>query len=248
MLSPHLTVEEAYLLAKYVRSIDPQAMLALGPVPVVGEDETFKNGFTIRAEKCPNRRGVEEVVAALHAAAWPRSTTCWPAIDAGEIGGVWVSGGYQARLDRRGDGRAVRRLGTAGRAGSVRLAAVGAGHLSVARRRVCRARRLVRQPRRPVAERRLGRCVRRPACGSKGRCTGSCSASRACTSARACSTNWPREIRYFAAAADRCRRSGVDLKVNQLADGRRRRRASQPMSNRRQTRADELGTDCMAAV
>ena len=38
-------------------------VLALGPVPVVGEDETFPNGFTIRAEKCPNRRGVEEVVA-----------------------------------------------------------------------------------------------------------------------------------------------------------------------------------------
>ena len=63
VISPHLTVEEAYLLAKFIRGIDPQAVLALGPVPVVGEDERFQSGFTIRAEKCPNRRGVEEVVA-----------------------------------------------------------------------------------------------------------------------------------------------------------------------------------------
>ena len=59
VLSPFLTVEEAYLLGKYVRSIDPRGALVLGPVPVVGEDERFKNGFTISAEKCPNRRGVE---------------------------------------------------------------------------------------------------------------------------------------------------------------------------------------------
>ena len=31
VLSPHLTVEEAYLLGKYVRGIDPQAVLARGP-------------------------------------------------------------------------------------------------------------------------------------------------------------------------------------------------------------------------
>ena len=46
--------------------------LALGPVPVVGEDDTYPKDrrgrpvqpvkFTIRAEKCPNRRGVEEVL------------------------------------------------------------------------------------------------------------------------------------------------------------------------------------------
>ena len=62
VLSPHVTVEEAYLLAKYARQIDPSAQLVLGPVPIEGEDETFRNGFTISAEKCPNRRGVEEVL------------------------------------------------------------------------------------------------------------------------------------------------------------------------------------------
>ena len=42
------------------RQLDPQAALVLGPVPVVGQDERFPSGFTIAAEKCPNRRGVED--------------------------------------------------------------------------------------------------------------------------------------------------------------------------------------------
>jgi NADH-quinone oxidoreductase subunit G len=95
VLSPHLTVEDAYLLAKYLRSLDPEAVLALGPVPVVGEDETFKNGFTIRAEKCPNRRGVEKVVA--HFMNGPKTLDdVLPQIASGEIQGVWVTGGYKS--------------------------------------------------------------------------------------------------------------------------------------------------------
>jgi NADH-quinone oxidoreductase subunit G len=72
VLSPFLTCEEAYLLAKYLKGLSGQILLALGPVPVVGENDTYpKNArgepvqpvkFTIRAEKCPNRRGVEEVL------------------------------------------------------------------------------------------------------------------------------------------------------------------------------------------
>ncbi len=94
VLSPHLTIEEAYLLAKYVRSLDPQALVVLGPVPVVGEDETFKSGFTIRAEKCANRRGVEEIVKHF----MERVATLDDlliAIDAGEVRAAWVSGGYK---------------------------------------------------------------------------------------------------------------------------------------------------------
>jgi NADH-quinone oxidoreductase subunit G len=94
MLSPHLTVEEAYLLAKYVRQIDPQAPIVLGPVPVEGHDETFKNGFTIRAEKCPNRRGVEEIVAHFMGRA-ATIDDLLASIDAGELGALWVSGGYK---------------------------------------------------------------------------------------------------------------------------------------------------------
>jgi NADH-quinone oxidoreductase subunit G len=78
VLSPSLTVEEAYLMASYLKGLSPSAVLALGPVPVRGEDQSFtpdqiqgRTGdtsfvvprrFTIRAEKCPNRRGVAAVL------------------------------------------------------------------------------------------------------------------------------------------------------------------------------------------
>ena len=94
VLSPHLTVEEAYLLAKFIRSLDPEAVLALGPVPIEGEDERFKNGFTIRAEKCPNRLGVEAVL-------WHFTGGCLSFDDflaelgKGTIRAAWVSGGYK---------------------------------------------------------------------------------------------------------------------------------------------------------
>ncbi len=99
VLSPHLTVEEAFLLAKYVRLVDPQAIVVLGPVPVDGQDETFKNGFTIRAEKCPNRRGVEEVVKHFMGRE-AKFDDLLAAVDNGELGAVWCSGGYkQAWID-----------------------------------------------------------------------------------------------------------------------------------------------------
>ncbi|MFO0877242.1 MAG: molybdopterin-dependent oxidoreductase [Gemmataceae bacterium] len=72
VLSPFLTCEEAYLLAKYAKGLSKAVQLALGPVPVVGEDDTYPKDrkgrpvqpvkFTIRAEKCPNRKGVEKVL------------------------------------------------------------------------------------------------------------------------------------------------------------------------------------------
>lgn len=97
VLSPHLTVEEAYLLATYVRGLQPDAMLVLGPIPVSGEDETYAKGFTIRAEKCPNRRGVEAVISGLTGVA-PVSWTEFleKHLPSGRIDGVWVSGGYVA--------------------------------------------------------------------------------------------------------------------------------------------------------
>jgi NADH-quinone oxidoreductase subunit G len=87
-VSPMLTVEEAWMLCAVSRSIDPEAYLALGHVPVAGDDETFPGGFTIRGEKCPNRKGVEEVLAVFGAAgndwngllahvAEGRSTAAW---------------------------------------------------------------------------------------------------------------------------------------------------------------------------
>ena len=93
VISPHLTVEEAYLLAQMARKYDPQAVLALGPVPVVGKDEKFASGFTIHAEKCPNRKGVEAVLNKFS----ERLTTfddLLMELDGGTILAAWVSGGY----------------------------------------------------------------------------------------------------------------------------------------------------------
>jgi len=94
VFSPHLTVEEAYLLAGYARAIDPAALLVLGPVPRVGRDETFPGGFTIRAEKCPNRRGVQEIVSRL-APEQVELAQLPELIAAQSIQGLWVSGGYK---------------------------------------------------------------------------------------------------------------------------------------------------------
>jgi NADH-quinone oxidoreductase subunit G len=75
VLSPFLTCEEAYLLAKWLKGLAGGVRLALGPVPVAGEDDHYPKDrkgrppqlgqpvkFTIRAEKCPNRKGVEAVL------------------------------------------------------------------------------------------------------------------------------------------------------------------------------------------
>ena len=95
VLSPHLTVEEAYLLATYIRSLDADAIVAVGPIPVHGTDETFKNGFTIRAEKCPNRRGIEKIAAHF----MDEQVVNWPSflerLASDNIRGVWLSGGYK---------------------------------------------------------------------------------------------------------------------------------------------------------
>lgn len=93
VVSPHLTVEEAYLLCKWIRAVDPGAVLVRGFVPVVGEDVKFKTGFTIRAEKAPNRRGVAETLQHFGG-----ETLDWEAflgrVSSGEFGGAWVTGGY----------------------------------------------------------------------------------------------------------------------------------------------------------
>ena len=78
VLSPFLTVEEAYSMASYIKSLNPSNVVALGPIPVTGADKTFRpdrlqgrtgdttfvvpRPFTIHAEKCPNRKGVEAIL------------------------------------------------------------------------------------------------------------------------------------------------------------------------------------------
>jgi NADH-quinone oxidoreductase subunit G len=72
VLSPWMTIEEAYLLTNYLMSLAARVTFAMGPVRVVGQDDKYPKDvhgkpiepvkFTIRAEKCPNRRGVDAIL------------------------------------------------------------------------------------------------------------------------------------------------------------------------------------------
>ncbi|MCI0642390.1 MAG: molybdopterin-dependent oxidoreductase [Gemmataceae bacterium] len=107
VLSPYLTCEEAYLLAKFMKGLSPEARLYLGWVPVEGEDDTYPKDrkgrplqpvkFTIRAEKCPNRRGVEEILKHFHGEVlyFDRALE---AAGAGEMQALYLTGGYPPRL------------------------------------------------------------------------------------------------------------------------------------------------------
>ncbi len=207
VLSPHLTVEEAYLLATYIRTLDPQAPIVLGPVPVEGEDETFKNGFTIHAEKCPNRRGVEEIVRHFTGRVGTLDDLL-AAIDPASVSAVWVSGGY--KHDWIDDATAERLAAVAC------LVVQDMFHSPLLERATYRlpgaafrrARRLVRQSCRPAAERSTGRSGRRPACASRRACTGNCWGEAGWSSRARVLDEVAREIPFFAAAADSGRAAG----------------------------------------
>lgn len=72
VFSPFMTMEEAWLLASYLKSQSLDITLAVGPVRIDGADDTYPKDvkgrpvepvkFTVRSEKCPNRRGVEAVL------------------------------------------------------------------------------------------------------------------------------------------------------------------------------------------
>jgi len=96
VLSPFLTVEEAYLLALLVRRIDPEALLGLGPVPRMGQDERFPGGFTISAEKCPNRRGVEAVLSYFMKGRVLQFDELLGQLGPQGVRGLWITGGYKA--------------------------------------------------------------------------------------------------------------------------------------------------------
>jgi NADH-quinone oxidoreductase subunit G len=102
VLSPWMTVEEAYMLASYLKSLAPQAALAMAPVHTVGEDDKYPKDvhgrpmeptkFTIRAEKCPNRRGVEMILRHFAGGVLPMGDVLGRA-GAGDIAAVYVVGG-----------------------------------------------------------------------------------------------------------------------------------------------------------
>jgi NADH-quinone oxidoreductase subunit G len=94
MVSPMLSCEDAWHLAALARAIDSDAVLAVGPVPIDGEDQTFKGGYTILAEKAPNARGVRRVLKAfggtvLEADAFHAALTNDPS-----IAGLILTGNY----------------------------------------------------------------------------------------------------------------------------------------------------------
>ena len=89
VLSPFLTCEEAYLLAKFLKGLSPQVRLALGPVPVVGEDDTYPK----------DRRGKPATAGEVHDSGGkvPQPQ--------GRRGGAEPLPGQSPRLRRRGRSR-----------------------------------------------------------------------------------------------------------------------------------------------
>jgi NADH-quinone oxidoreductase subunit G len=106
VLSPFLTCEEAFLLGKFLKGLSGEVRLALGPVPVVGEDDTYPKDrrgrpaqpvkFTIRAEKCPNRRGVEEVLRHFQGDVVKFDDVVRDA-EAGKVHALYLAAGYPPR-------------------------------------------------------------------------------------------------------------------------------------------------------
>ena len=103
VLSPWMTVEEGYLTASFLKSLSKNVRLAMGPIPTDGEDDVYPKGpdgtphgkttFTIRAEKCPNRKGVEAVLD--HFEGEIRSfESALEDVDARRVAAAFVVGGY----------------------------------------------------------------------------------------------------------------------------------------------------------
>jgi NADH-quinone oxidoreductase subunit G len=102
VLSPWMTLEEAYLLASYLKSLAPKAALAMGPVHTVGEDDKYPKDvhgkpmeptkFTIRAEKCPNRRGIEMILQHFGGSVMPMGDLLGRA-SAGDFSALYLVGG-----------------------------------------------------------------------------------------------------------------------------------------------------------
>jgi NADH-quinone oxidoreductase subunit G len=105
VFSPWMTVEEAYLLAKYAKSLSTDVTLAMIPARIVGEDDTYPKDvhgkpvhpirFTIRNEKAPNRFGVEAVLKQLQGSVIPAGDVLGR-IASGEIDTLYAVNGDPA--------------------------------------------------------------------------------------------------------------------------------------------------------
>jgi NADH-quinone oxidoreductase subunit G len=102
VLSPMMACEEAYLLGKLIRSWDENALLVIGPVPRMGQNEVFKNSLTgkqtfeIQTEKVPNRKGIERILGLLGGptATFDELVAGAKGPKFGSLKGGWIVGGY----------------------------------------------------------------------------------------------------------------------------------------------------------
>jgi NADH-quinone oxidoreductase subunit G len=105
VISPMLSCEDAFALGTAALAIDPQAVLAVGPVPTQGQDKVFPLGakdgdpkaFKMYAEKAPNARGVRRVLEALaakRAGAVLSFDQALGELAGGRVAGVLLSGNY----------------------------------------------------------------------------------------------------------------------------------------------------------
>ena len=101
MLSPMMATEEAWLLGTWIRSIDSEAVIAIGPVPTSGENEKFKNPatgkqtFEIQAEKVPNKKGIWRVMEMLGGVrANYDEMVAGTRPEIAKLKGGWIVGGY----------------------------------------------------------------------------------------------------------------------------------------------------------
>lgn len=109
LVSPMLTCEEAWLLAKLALAIDPSATLGVGPVPFHGEDKVYPPGasendpkaFFVCSEKAPNARGVRRVLAAAAGGKAPLEFDAFVGALAG-AGAVVLTGNYPSQWSTPG--------------------------------------------------------------------------------------------------------------------------------------------------
>ena len=159
VLSPYLTVEEAYLLAKLVAADRCEGAVGLGPGAEGGRGRAVPQRLHHRRGEMPQpprRGGDRRAISPARRAR--RSTSCSGELDAGtRFAACGSPAATSERLDRRGDRRAVRSGCSCWwcRTCSPRRYRDRATY-ELARRRLRRARRLLRQPPRPAAVVSLG--------------------------------------------------------------------------------------------
>jgi NADH-quinone oxidoreductase subunit G len=123
VISPFLTVEEAFLAVRLARATNPKAVVGLGPVPTQGEDLTISpdkrkgrtgdtsfiepRPFTIHAEKCPNRKGVELVLQHFQGEVIPFEALVGR-IGQGEFKTAFITGGGLEPAFTEADAQAIR--------------------------------------------------------------------------------------------------------------------------------------------